>query len=96
MSFIQIIEVKTSNLDKLEALHEEWLAATEGKRTVTSELVCADRDNPGTYVMIVQFPSYEAALANNDLPATAKIAEGIAALAEAPPVFRNLDLVRSD
>jgi quinol monooxygenase YgiN len=93
MEFVQIIEVKTSQFDELEALRQQWLKATEGTRTNSSELICQDRDNPGTYLLIIQFPSYEAAMANNDLPATQQISEGLAALAEEPPVFRNLDLV---
>lgn len=96
MGFVQIIELKTSRFDELEALHEQWLADTEGARTVLSERVCEDRDNPGTYLLIVEFPSYEAAMANNDLPATSRIAEGMSSLAEEPPQFRNLDLIRSD
>ena len=46
--------------------------------------------------MIVEFPSVEAAAVNNDLPATARIAEGLAALATRPIVFRNLNLLRHD
>lgn len=96
MGFIQIIELKASSFDELEALHDRWLADTEGVRTVLSERVCEDRDNPGTYVMIVEFPSYEAAMVNGDLPATNRIAEGLAALAEGTLLFRNLNLIRSD
>jgi hypothetical protein len=33
---------------------------------------------------------------NNELPATAKIAADMAALAKEPPTFRNLDVVRRD
>ena len=46
--------------------------------------------------MIVEFPSVEAAAVNNDLPATGRIAQGLAALATHPPSFRNLDLLRHD
>lgn len=95
MGFVQIIEVTTSNYDQLEALHEQWLADTEGTRTVVSETMCRDRDKPDTYVLIVEFPSVEAAEANNELAATKKIAETIAALSDKPPVFRNLDLLAS-
>lgn len=96
MGFIQIMEIKTSKFDELESLHEQWLADTTGSRTVVSERVCRDRDQPDTYVMIVEFASYDEAMKNNDLPATAKIAAGIAALADQPPTFRNLDLIRTD
>jgi quinol monooxygenase YgiN len=96
MAFVQIMEVQASDYDAIEKLHEEWLAATEGERTVRRELVCQDRDRPGTYVIVVEFDSYEEAMKNSELPATAKIAEGMAALAKEPPTFRNLDVVRQD
>jgi quinol monooxygenase YgiN len=96
MGYVQIIEFKTSRFDEVEALHEKWLAETAGERTTLSEHICRDRDQPDTYVLIVEFPSYEDAMKNNDLPATARIAEGMAALADAPLTFRNLDVIRVD
>ena len=96
MAFIQILEIQTSDYDELERLHEQWLRDTEGKRTVVSEKICRDRDRPDTYVMIVEFESYESAMANSELPETVRIAEGTAGLAAEPPVYRNLDLIRSD
>jgi quinol monooxygenase YgiN len=96
MGYVQIIEFKTTRFDEFEALHEKWLAETAGERTTLSEHICRDRDEPDTYVLIVEFPSYEEAMKNNDLPATARIAEGMAALADAPLTFRNLDLIRVD
>ena len=96
MGFIQVMEIKTSKFDEFEALHEQWLAETEGLRTTVSERICHDRDRPGTYVVIVEFPSYDAAMKNNDLPGTAKIAAGMAALADEPVMFRNLDVVRTE
>ena len=95
MSFIQLIEIETDDFAALERLHDEWLAATEGERTVVQERVCRDQDRPNTYVLIVEFPSAEAASVNNALPATARIAEGMNALAARPPKFRNLDLIRN-
>jgi hypothetical protein len=68
----------------------------DGERTVVREWICEDRDRPGTYIMIVEFPSVEAAAVNNDLQATARIARGLAALALRPLTFRNLDLLRHD
>ena len=96
MSFIQLIEIDADDFAALERLHEDWLAATEGQRTVVREQICRDRDRPNTYVVIVEFPSAEAANVNNDLPATARIAEGMNALATSPLQFRNLELARTD
>jgi quinol monooxygenase YgiN len=96
MKFVQIMEVTTDKFDEFEALHERWLAATEGERTTELEWVLRDRDNPNRYVIVVQFDSFQEAMKNNDLPATAEIASKMNELADAPTVFRNLDLIRID
>jgi quinol monooxygenase YgiN len=92
MGYVQIIEIKTSKYDEIRKLEEEWQAATEGRRTATRSVVTEDRDQPGTYVIFVEFPSYEAAQANNDLPETAHFSEQVAKLGEGL-TFRNLDVV---
>lgn len=94
MSFVQIIEITTDDYAAMEQAHEQWRAATEGTRTVVDERICQDRDRPNTYVMIVGFPSYEAAMRNSELPATTAIAQQLAALSTAPPTFGNLDVLR--
>jgi hypothetical protein len=96
MKFVQVMKVTTSRFSEMEAAHEEWLKATEGQRTVTRELICENRDKPGEYWIVVEFPTYEDAMRNNDLPATAQIAEKMTALCEAPTEFLNLDVLRVD
>jgi hypothetical protein len=95
-SYFQLIEIHTDDYDELERQHEAWQAATEGERTVVREWILRDRDRADTYLVLVEFPSEEAAAVNNDLPATGEIAAAMAALASVPPTFRNLDLVRQD
>jgi quinol monooxygenase YgiN len=94
MAFIQIIEASSTRLDEIQALTDEWLAKTEGKRTAVRAVLAADRDRPNTYVQIVEFPSYEAAMANSDLPETSELADKLAKLCDSPPTFRNLDVQR--
>ncbi len=96
MGYVQIIELQTSRYEDVEALHETWLAETEGVRTTISEMVVKDRNKPGRYLVIVEFASFEDAQSNNDLEATARFAEGLGALLDEPPVFHDLDLVRID
>jgi quinol monooxygenase YgiN len=96
MAFIQIIEVTTAHQDEVESLMDEWVAKTEGKRTAQRSTVTADRDQPRTYVQIVEFPSYEGAMANSDLPETNELAERLAKLCDRPPTFRNLEVRRVD
>jgi quinol monooxygenase YgiN len=95
-AFIQLIELHTTRVDEVEALVADWQAATEGRRTAQRGTVTKDRDRPDTWVQIVEFPSYEAAMANSQLPETAGFAEQLAKLCDGPPVFRNLDVERVD
>jgi hypothetical protein len=94
--FIQIIEYKTGRIDELNAALDGWLAATRGKRAATRGVQAKDRDATTTYLQIVEFPSYEDAMANSDLPETSKFAAKLAALCDGPPTFRNLDVLREE
>ncbi len=92
--FVQIIQFKTSKFDEMMKVIDKFRADTEGKRTTSRAMTCKDRDNPGQYLTIVEFPSYEAAMKNNELPETAAVAEAMQKLADGPPTFYNLDLER--
>ena len=59
-------------------------------------LITKDRERPDTYVQVVEFPSYEEAMANSALPETTAFAEKLSALCSSGPTFRNLDVVRVD
>ena len=96
MTFIQIIEVITTRPEEIQELVEDWSAKTEGRRTAYRSTLTADRDRPNTYVRIVEFPSYQEAMANSGLLETGEFAEKLARLCDAPPVFRNLDVRRAD
>jgi hypothetical protein len=95
-TFIQIIEYKTGKIDEVQAAGDDWVAATEGKRTATRGVLTEDRDNPGTYFEIIEFPSYEEAMKNSNLPETQAISERMAALTDGEPTFRNLEVLRDD
>ena len=96
MPFIQIIEYKTSKLDELNAALDGWLEATKGKRAATRGVQTKDRDATNTYVQIVEFPSYEEAMANSDLPETREFSAKLASLCDGPPTFRNLDVLSEE
>jgi hypothetical protein len=92
MTFIQIIEITTTRPDEVESLVSEWQAKTAGRRTAQRGTFTQDRDRPNTYVQIVEFPSYDDAMANSDLPETASFAERMSRLCDGPMKFRNLDV----
>ena len=92
MPFVQIIDLTTSRPDEVEALVSEWRSQTMGRRTAQRGTFTKDRDRADTYVQIVEFPSYEDAMANSELPETASFAERLAQLCDGPMSFRNLDV----
>ncbi|HEY2563200.1 MAG TPA: hypothetical protein VGI44_05780 [Acidimicrobiales bacterium] len=92
MSFIQVIEFTTTRPDDVEALVSEWRAQTEGRRSAQRATFTMDREKPNTYLQIVEFPSFEEAMANSELPETARLAGRLSELCEGPMTFRNLDV----
>ena len=92
MAFIQMIEIMTTRPDEVETLVGEWRTKTEGRRTAQRGTFTQDKDRPNTYVQIVEFPSYEDAMANSDLPETASFAERLSQLCDGPMLFRNLEV----
>jgi quinol monooxygenase YgiN len=96
MGFIQIIEYKTTRIDELNAALDGWLEKTKGKRAATRGVQTRDRDAENTYVQLVEFPSYDDAMANSQLPETAAFAAQLASLCDGPPTFRNLDVLREE
>ncbi len=96
MTFIQLIETTTTRRDEMDALVDRWRSRTEGRRTARRSTAARDRDRPDTYILIVEFPSYEAAMANSALPETADFAERLGELSDSAPIFRNLDVERVD
>lgn len=94
MAFVQIIEFTTARLDEVERLVDGWVAATEGKRKAHRATLTVDRERPDTYVQIVEFPSYEEAMANSALPETSHFADRLVELCDGQPLFRNLDVRR--
>lgn len=93
MEFIQIIEVRSSKLDEMRALDDEWEKATEGRRTARRSIVTTDRNDPDQVRIIVFFDSYESAMENSKLPETQEFAAKWQELSEGPPAFLDLDVI---
>ena len=90
--FVQIMRFKTDQVDQLAKMNAQYRADTAGRSTQTSEVVGQDLDS-GEYVVIVTFPSREAADANNNaLPETQALAEQTAALCDGPISFSNVEV----
>ncbi len=96
MSFVQIIEYDTSRPGEADALLDRWVEATAGQRKAQRSTRYKDRAQPNTYMYVVEFPSYDVAMENSELPATSEFAEGMAKLCDRGPEFRDLDVDRTD
>jgi quinol monooxygenase YgiN len=94
MTFVQIVEFKTSRIDEMRERGRRFQEETGGGGS-TSAIVCADRDNEGRYFIIAQFPSYEEAMKNSEAPETQALAADMAKLGDGPPTFYNLDLLET-
>jgi hypothetical protein len=92
MAFVQIIEFRTSHLEEMRKVEDEWEQATEGKRKTTRRILCHDRDNPDRYFEIAFFDSHEAAMQNSALPETDALSKKMMGFADGPATFYNLDV----
>jgi hypothetical protein len=93
MAFVQIIEFRTSKLDEMRKLEDEWATAAASESTARRVITGADRDDSGRYLQVVFFDSYESAMENSNLPVTQEFAQRMMALSDGPPNFYNLDVV---
>ena len=93
MSFVQIIQYRTSRPAEMEAVAEEWEEATRGKRKARRRLLCQDRDDRERYFNVVFFDSYESAIENSALPETDALSKKLMSFADGPPIFYNLDVI---
>ncbi len=95
MAFIQLVELTTTNVEQIRQLGEQFRSQTGGKRTNLRSMICADRDVPNRYVVVAEFPSYEEAMVNSNLPETQAFAAAMSELVDGPPSYRNLDVIES-
>lgn len=92
MAFVQLIEFIAENEDAVREIDEQWLAATEGKRTARRQIVTRDRNNADRYVVAVFFDSYDSAMTNSALPETQTLAEKYRAVTT-EIAFHDLDVI---
>ncbi|HSA51268.1 MAG TPA: ester cyclase [Yinghuangia sp.] len=96
MAFVQVIDYKTNRVDEFNRLMDDWVEATQGKRTATHSIVGQDRADSTHIVEIVEFPSYEEAMKNSQLPETDRIFQEMVAACEGTPTFTDLEVLRDE
>lgn len=92
--FVQIVEFRTSRIDEVTALADQYADVRQASPLVHG-VVTEDREDRGLYRTIVEFPSYEEAMENSARPETSEFSRQMGELCEGPPTFRNLDVVVS-
>ena len=90
--FIQIMEIKTSRIDEVEAFAQQMQSERGDALLSNGAKITADRDRPGYYLIIIEFDSYERAMENSNDPETAKYSQRMGELLDGPVKFYNLDL----
>jgi quinol monooxygenase YgiN len=93
MPFIQIVEYETDRADEIDAAMRSSMEQAGSEPGFTRLAHTQDRDNPRRYLTIVEFPSYEDAMANSEKPETGEMAAQLASLCTSGPRFHNLDVV---
>lgn len=96
MTFVQLVECRTDKVDEMNRLMDSWMAQTQGRRTATHAMMARDRGDSRHLVEIVEFPSYEEAMRNSNLPETDRIFREMVALCDEPPTFVDLDVIRDE
>ncbi|MFK8910237.1 hypothetical protein [Streptomyces sp. YS-3] len=98
MKFAQIIDFETERADEMRELIRQYeeRARSEGRKLgPTHRTLLRDRSNPNRYLAVVEFDSYEEAMANSDAPETSELAQRLAGLSTRPPVFTDCDVEES-
>ena len=91
-AFVQLIEFDTDRIAEWDAIVDRWATAIGAQRAVRWSVLGTDRDRPGRYVALVEFPGYTEAMANSGHPATAAFSKELQAICSSEPQFRNLDV----
>jgi len=95
MPFVQVVEYQTDQPDEVRAISEEWSRqqTPDGPARVT---MAEDRENPGRFMVIAEFDSYEHAMEHSSRPETASYADKMRRLASTNPRFVNLEVTHQE
>ncbi|MFI6937669.1 hypothetical protein ACIBI4_00235 [Streptomyces sp. NPDC050418] len=91
--FVQIIDFESQRFDEMQQVldrFEQQMQGTSGGPT--HRILLQDREQPGRYLAIIEFESYDDAMRNNERPEVAKLNEQLSALCTRAPSFTNCDL----
>lgn len=93
MTFTQTIAVKADSADQLTELLDSWDRDQKGTAPgYEGARLLADVDDPGRYLIEVDFSSSSQAQENNGRSETAAWAEKLQAVARTDPDYRNFEV----
>jgi hypothetical protein len=93
--FIQIMDYETTRGDEIDAKMRQAMemGASGGGPSMVRLAHTRDHDNPNHYVDIVEFTSYDDAMANSARPETNDMAQALASMCTSGPRYSNLDVM---
>ena len=90
--FIQLIEYETNDVEAVQKAILKFRDEHPDVMTFATSVVAEDRDKPGTYISIVEFPSYEEAMKQSNHPALSEFVQSVGPELMTNQRFRNLDV----
>jgi len=93
-AFVQVVEFTTDRIEEWGPIQDRLVKALGPDRPMRWSVLTDDRDRPGTHIALVEFASYESAMANSADPATGAWFAELSAVCTGEPAFRNLDVAR--
>lgn len=92
MTFIQLIDYETDRATEIDEAMRTAMSQDANNAGFIRLEQTQDHDNPRHFVTIVEFPSFEAAMANSNRPETDAMAQQLAGMCTSGPRFANLDV----
>jgi hypothetical protein len=92
MSFIQLIDYETDRAAEIDTAMRAAMGDDQMRPTFLRLEHTQDHDNPRHFTTIVEFASYDDAMANNGRPETGEMARQLATMCTSGPTYRNLDV----
>lgn len=90
--FVQTIAFRTDQSEALQDLMQRWATDALRDGTASRTSLCRDRDHASAWQVIVEFPSYDAAMRNSERPETDTMYKELVNLCDGEPAFGNLDV----
>ena len=98
MAFVQTVTFKTSRIDEMKRLLDEFneQQGDAQVRGFRGTKLLRDRDNEDAFLVLADFVSYDLAMENSARPETDAFAKRMAEMSDGPPTFGNYDLIHED